>query len=132
MHQGIRPRTTCLGFALVALAVLAIVPDCHDVTSFSISLNLQSLLTDELPPTDAAAPLGEHSQDEMADEVCAPLAACAHNTVRRSIKGSPGLISNTARRRALSQVGGGLHRSQPGERIARTGDLISILCRFTC
>ncbi len=132
MSQGCRPGKTCIGFALVALAIQAITPNAHDLTSFSISRILQSLQADSLPPKDAVAPLGEDTQDEKADEVCAPPSAGTHFAIRRPTNGSRHLISNATQHRECSLNAGDLHLPRPFEGIARTTELIFVLCRLTC
>ena len=132
MSQGFRPRKAYLGFALVALAIQAITPDPHDVTSFSISRILQSLLVDSLPLTDPDAPLGEDTQDEKADEVCAPASARTHIALRRPTNASPRLTSHAKRHRESSEHAACLHVSSAFGRNARTGMLILVLCRITC
>ncbi len=132
MLQGFRLRTRCFGFALVALAIQAITPDSRDFTSNSISRILQSLVADELPPTDAAVPPGEDSQDEKADEVCAPASAGPQIVLRRSANGSTGHNANATQPSGCPPSPGCLRSSRPFGGIARTGELIFLLCRLTC
>jgi hypothetical protein len=132
MSQGFRLRKNCLGFALVALAIHAITPDSHDLTSFSISRILQSFLADSLPTTDATAPLGEDTPDEKADEVYVPPSAGAHIAMRRPTKGSPRQTSHAEFDCERSVHAGFLHALRPFGGIARTGELILVLCRLTC
>ncbi len=132
MSQGFRMGKTCLSFALVALAIQAITPDSHDLTSFSITRILQSLQADSLPPTNAAAPWGEDTQDETGDEVCAPPSAGAYMALRRPSKRSLRLTSSAKRECERSVHAGFLHTSHPFGGIARTGELILVLCRLTC
>jgi hypothetical protein len=133
MSPGYRLRVTSLGFTLIALAVQAITPDPHDMTSFSILRILRSLRVDSLPPTDAATPSNEDpQQDENADEVCEPSWAGAQITARRPTIGSRRLPREATRHRPSAGHSPSLHRPRRPGATARTGDLMLILCRLTC
>ena len=83
MSKGFRPRATCLSIALVALAIQAITPDARDLTSFSISRILQSILSNSIATADDAAPWEDDTPDETADDVCSPASAGTRIAKRR-------------------------------------------------
>jgi hypothetical protein len=132
MSQRFRLGKSCLGFALVALAVQAITPDPHDLTSCAIARIIQSLQSDALPPKGTTVPPGADLQDETADEVYAPLTAGPQVAMRRLTSQSTGLKSNATRHRGCATHPSDLRTSRRFGGSARTGELLSVLCRLTC
>ena len=131
MSQGFRPGNACLGFALIALAVQAITPDPHDLTSFSIFRILWSLQAASRPPA-AAGPMGQDTGDENGDEVFAPFSAGTLIALQRPTNGPPRLITHAKRNCERSGHAGFLHPSRSCAGIARSSELIFVLCRLIC
>jgi hypothetical protein len=131
MNKGSGPQTACLGVALIALAIQAITPDSHDLTSFSISRILQSILSDSIAPTDDAAPSEDDTPDEKADDVCSPASAGARVATRRPTS-CPRPHSKATPRGELPIRPSHRHSSRPFSGAARNDELILTLCRLTC
>jgi hypothetical protein len=130
MNKGSRPRATCLGIVMIALAIQAITPDAHDLTSFSISRIIQSILSDSLAPAEGAAPSEDDSPDKTDDDVCSPTSAGMRIALRRPTSSPRPLSMSTLcelpNRPTLR------HPSCPIGGAARGGELILTLCRLTC
>jgi hypothetical protein len=132
MSKAFGSHTTCLRIALIALSIQGVTPDSDDLTSFSLSRILLSILADSICPIDDSVPLGDETHDEKPDEVCMPASAgvrlplrCRVGTLR--IRGLiPALADERTRRpdhlRPPSSPGGSVQR----------GEMILSLCRLTC
>jgi hypothetical protein len=131
MSKGFRPKATCIGIALVALAIQAITPDSHDLTSFSISRIIHSILSDSIASADDAAPSEDDIPDEAADDVCSPASAGMRIATRRH-RSCPHPPSMATSHGVLPIRPSHPHSSCPIGGPARVGELILTLCRLTC